>query len=144
MKGYFTKVNRSFGAFIQNNIQRLSNLGGSSAEQGVSDSINLRRLNPRQKIFFYYLAFVKKAENAGIPRQRGQTPYEYAQSIISNLDEGKDGITILTESFVEARYSRHDIQTKDANRIKSTWEAIQGVVRGERKSRHEIDNKKNR
>jgi hypothetical protein len=104
--------------------------------------INPRRLDPRQKIIFYYLALVRRANEAGLPRKDGQTPYEYAHTLTSSLEEGKDGVEALTESFVEARYSRHDIPLKEARRIESIWETIRRVLRIAGKSRREEEDSK--
>jgi len=143
LKAALSKANKSVGAFIQSSIQRLRNLGADSSISGEWDYVNLRRLNPRQKIFFYYLALVKKSEEAGIPRQHGQTltntPLHYLR-----LDEGKDGVEALTESFVEARYSQHDIPTKEARRIKSIWETVRRGIRNIRKSRRDSKTTENK
>jgi hypothetical protein len=133
----FKKANKTIGAFVQSSIKRLHNVGKSPARSSEWGFINPRRLNPRQKIIFYYLALVRRADEAGLPRKDGQTPYEYAQSLTSNLEEGQDGVDALTESFVEARYSRHDIPLKEARRVESIWETIRRVLRIVRKSRRE-------
>ena len=80
---------------------------------------------------------MRRADEAGLPRKDGQTPYEYAHSLTSNLEEGKDGVEALTESFVEARYSRHDIPPKEARRIETIWETVRRVLRIVRKSQQE-------
>ncbi len=54
--------------------------------------INPRRLSPRQKVIFYYLAMVRRAREAGLPRQDDQTPYEYARSLTSSLEDGKQDV----------------------------------------------------
>jgi hypothetical protein len=136
-KASFKKVNKSVGTFIQNSIKRLRNVGTIPARPDEWDYVNPRRLNPRQKIIFYYLALVRRAKEAGLPRQDGQTPYEYARSLTSSLEEEKDGVEAMTESFIEARYSRHDISAKEARRAESIWEAIRRVLRNVRKSRQE-------
>jgi hypothetical protein len=115
----------------------LRRFGPDPARPGEWDYINPRRLTPRQKVIFYYLALVRRAKEAGIPRQDGQTPYEYARSLTSSLEEGKDGVEAMTESFVEARYSRHDIPAKEARRAESIWETIRHVLQNVRRSRRE-------
>jgi hypothetical protein len=140
-KASFKKVNKSVGTFIQNSIKRLRSVGTIPAKPDEWDYVNPRRLNPRQKIIFYYLALVRRAKEAGLPRKDGQTPYEYARSLTSSLEEEKDGVEAMTESFVEARYSRHDISAKEARRAESIWEAIRRVLRNIRKSRQEEKSK---
>jgi len=140
-KASFKKVNKSVVTFIQNSIKRLRNIGTIPARPDEWDYVNPRRLNPRQKIIFYYLALVRRAKEAGLPRQDGQTPYEYARSLTSSLEEEKDGVEAMTESFIEARYSRHDISAKEARQAESIWETIRRVLRNVRKSRQEENSK---
>lgn len=140
-KASFKRANKSVGAFIQNSLRRLRSVRPESARPGEWDFINPRRLPPRQKVIFYYLALVRRAREAGIPRQDGQTPYEYARSLGSSLKEEKDRVDAMTESFIEARYSHHDIPAKAARQAESIWEAIRRVLRNVRKS-HEEDKPK--
>jgi Domain of unknown function (DUF4129) len=124
IKASLGKANKSVGAFVRNSLKRLRNLGPEPAGPGKWDFINPRRLSPRQKVIFYYLALVRRAKEAGMPRQEDQTPYEYARSLTSNLAEEKDDVDKLTESFIEARYSRHEIPAKVARRAENIWETI--------------------
>jgi hypothetical protein len=142
-KASLKKANKSVGTFIQNNLKRLRSLGPESASHGEWDFINPRRLPPRQKVIFYYLAMVRRGREAGLPRQDGQTPYEYARSLTSSLKKEKEDLDVMTESFIEARYSRHNIPPKEARRIEYIWEAIRRVLRNVRRSRQEDKSKDN-
>ena len=136
-KASVRKVNKSIGALIQNSFNRLRSAGPVSARRAEWDLINPRRLPARQKVIFYYLSMIRRAREAGIPRRDEQTPYEYARSLASSLQKEKDGVNIMTESFIEARYSRHAIPEKTARRAESIWEAVRGVLRNVRKSRQQ-------
>ena len=142
-KASLRKANRSMGTFIQNSLKRLRNLAPQAAATGEWDFINLRQLSPRQKVIFYYLALVRRAKEAGLPRQDGQTPYEYARSLTSSLEEEKEAVNALTESFLEARYSRHEIPARAAHRARSIWEVIRHVLKNVRRSRLEESSKDN-
>jgi hypothetical protein len=142
LKVNFRKANKSVGALIQSGIKRLRSLGATPPSLDEWDYINPHKLNSREKIIFYYLALVRRAREAGLPRQDGDTPYEYARSLTSNLEEGKEGVQAITESFVEARYTRHNITAEDAHRANSTWEAIRRALRNVRKARQEDKPKK--
>ena len=131
------KANKSIGIFVQSSINRLRNAGKSPINTNEWAYINPRRLEPRQKIIFYYLALLRRAGEAGLPRKDGQTPYEYADSLTTRLETGKDGVESLTESFIEARYSRHEIPAKEASRVESLWETIRQLLRTVRKSKQE-------
>ena len=133
-KAAFRKTNKSVGTFIQNSLKRLRKLAPDPGSPGGEwDYVNPRRLTPRQKVIFYYLALVRRAKEAGLPRQDGQTPYEYARSLASSLKEEKEAVDAMTESFIEARYSRHDIPARAARRAESIWESIRNVLRNVQK-----------
>jgi hypothetical protein len=142
-KASFWKANKSIGTFFQNSLKRLRSIGPDIARPGVWDYISPRRLPSRQKVIFYYLALLRRAREAGIPRQDGQTPYEYARSLTSSLKEEQDGVDAMTESFIEARYSRHDIPAKTALQAESFWETLRRVLRKVRRSRQEDTPKDN-
>ncbi len=137
------KANKSLGVFIQNSLKRLRSMGPESAIPGEWDFINPRRLSPRQKVIFYYLALVRRAREAGLPRQDGETPYEYAHSLTSSLKEEEENVNAMTESFIEARYSRHDIPVKTARQAESIWKTIRHVLQNMRRSRQEDKPKDN-
>ncbi len=133
-KASFKRSTKTIGAFIQNNLNRLRKMDSDSARSREWDFINPHRLPPRQKVIFYYLAFVRRAQEAGLLRLGGQTPYEYARFLNTSLKKEGFGVDEITESFMEARYSRHDIPPKAARQVESIWEAIRRVLRNVRKS----------
>jgi hypothetical protein len=136
-KASFKKANQTVTTFIQGNLKRLRRLAPEKAQLGEWDFINLHRLTARQKVIFYYLALVRRANEAGLPRQQSQTPYEYADTLKVSLTEEKDDLAAMTESFIEARYSRHEIPAKTARQAESIWEAIRRVLKNVRKSGRE-------
>ena len=137
-KTAFRKTNQSIGAFVQGRLEYLRRLVPEAARAGADwDYVNPRRLSPRQKVIFYYLALVRRAREAGMPRQENQTPYEYAQSLASSLQKEKEGVNDMTNAFIEARYSRHDIPAKAARRAETVWETIRRVLKNVKKASQE-------
>jgi Domain of unknown function (DUF4129) len=137
LKASFKKANTAVGAFIQNSLKRLRRPGPEPVRLGAWYFINPLRLPARQKVIFYYLALVRRAREAGLPRQQNQTPYEYAHALASSLAEEKDDLDGLTESFIEARYSQHDIPSRAARRAESIWETIRRVLKSVKNTRRE-------
>jgi hypothetical protein len=91
--------------------------------------INPRKLSPRQQVQFYYLAMLRRGGEHGHARQPAQTPYEYARALerqIPEIDQDVDG---LTEEFIEARYSRHDIPPEHVGLVRRYWERIKRALR---------------
>jgi hypothetical protein len=104
-------------------------------------------------LLFYYLAMVQRGSDKGLPRDASQTPKEYsdqltdyltAQTLVTNTT-GKskkdrpipgsleqtalvDGISHLTEGFIQARYSKHDIADDQASTIRRYWVNIMKVL----------------
>jgi hypothetical protein len=56
----------------------------------------------------------QETREASLPRLGGHPPYEYARFRTSNFKQEKDDVDVMTESFIEARYSHHDIPPKAA------------------------------
>jgi hypothetical protein len=91
--------------------------------------INPRRLSPRQQVQFYYLAMLRRSSEKGHPRLPTQTPYEYARALerkIPEIDQDVDG---LTDEFIEARYSRHDIPADHVGLVRRYWKRIKQALR---------------
>ncbi len=98
--------------------------------------INLRRLSPRRRVLFFYLAMVRRGGETGIQRQPSQTPYEYAQSLKTGIppeNNVEPDINALTESFVEARYTPHEISEEHAGVVRRYWERLRSALRKIRK-----------
>ena len=91
--------------------------------------INPRKLSPRQQVQFYYLAMLRRGGEHGHARQPTQTPYEYARTLESQIPEIDQDVDGLTEEFIEARYSRHDIPPEHVGLVRRYWERIKRALR---------------
>ena len=87
------------------------------------------RMTPRQRVQFFYLAMVRRGEQRGMRRKPAQTPREYSTTLESAVPEVNSEIDALTDSFVEARYSRHDISPAQAGRVQAIWERVSRAIR---------------
>ncbi len=130
-----SKANQTIETFIQSRLKRLRNYDPATFQSGEWDYINPHRLTARQKVIFYYLALVRRAHDAGLPRQDSQTPYEYARLLGASLKEEKEALDSMTVSFIEARYSRHDIPVKSASLAEAKWGTLRRLLRNVRNSR---------
>jgi len=74
--------------------------------------------SPRQKVVAYYLAFVRRSSKQGWPRPPAQTPSEYAQTLEGNFPEVKEDLAVLTDGFLKARYSQHEIEARQATLVR--------------------------
>ncbi len=91
--------------------------------------INLRKLSPRQQVQFYYLAMLRRSGERGHARRPPQTPYEYARTLESQIPEIDQDVDGITEEFVEARYSRHNIPPEHVSLARRYWERIKHALR---------------
>ncbi len=101
--------------------------------------ISLRSLDPRRRIYFFYLAMLRRSDQQGLRRRPSQTPSEYATTLEKSLPSASEDIDSITEAFVEARYSSHAVDTRKADLVKAIWErirqALQNKVGNERRAK---------
>jgi hypothetical protein len=150
LKGVFGTVNQHISAVVDAGVQRLRSRRQAIQAESRQRFISLRRLSPREKIQFYYLAMVRRGNERGVTRKAAQTPYEYSRDLSQMLDYSNDaskmtdrkdlnsvssqGKTIedverLTDYFVEARYSLHEMTSQDAGTVKRYWDHIRRILR---------------
>jgi hypothetical protein len=132
LTGVFGGFNRRVSTLIQAGRTRSRSPRESMNLESLRRFMSLRGLSPRQRVLFYYQALLRRGDETGLPREKSQTPDEYAERLERSLPTVKDDILALTESFSEARYARHPVESEDANQVKTYWEHIRRVFRGRR------------
>jgi hypothetical protein len=136
--GWLARGSKQAGEQVRSAIRagllRLNRPGGESSARQPGSFLSLRSLSPRQKVLFFYLAMLRRGQESGLPRQASQTPFEYAQSLEKDLPEVDDDLRSLTQTFVEARYSRHTITPQAAGRVRRYWGRIRQALRARKKS----------
>ncbi len=90
---------------------------------------SLRRLSPRDLVRYFYLSTVRRATEAGQPREPGQTPREYEAQLGERFTELGPDLSGLTEAFIRARYSHEAVETADAEAVKPLWQRIRAALR---------------
>ena len=117
---------------IESGKARLRPQGNIAGLGILSRFRGIRHLTPRQKVYFYYHALLRRGNETGLPRSQAQTPDEYALTLEHSLPTVEEEIESLTDAFNEARYSRHPVEDQDVSTVKSYWEHIRQVFRGRR------------
>jgi hypothetical protein len=92
-------------------------------------SLRLRRLAPRELVFYFYRSTVRRASERGLRRRGGQTPYEYRATLVERLPEAEQALGELTDAFVTAQYSPRPIGREDARRARRPWEEVRRRLR---------------
>jgi hypothetical protein len=103
LRGGFRGFNRKISDVLDSGMQRLRARRERRITRAVGRFINLRRLNPRQRVFFFFLAMIRRGGERGLSRKEAQTPLEYAATLERAIPEVDDDVASLTDSFIEAR-----------------------------------------
>jgi len=89
----------------------------------------LGALSARERVLYYYLSILRRADRRGFPRRPAQTPYEYQISLDPHLPQAHREMESLTQAFVEARYSRHAVESEQARRVRTYWQRVKAALR---------------
>jgi hypothetical protein len=133
LRGQMGNLNQQLAISVRSAITRLQLRQKKASEMVSSGFISLRRLSPRQRVLFFYLALVRRGTETGIARKPSQTPYEYAHTLGGNIQDIHQDVGEMTEAFMEARYSLHEIDVEKANTVREHWEKIRRAIRNLRK-----------
>jgi hypothetical protein len=123
------KIKGSAQYLVTEGIKRLRRRLESSHPLEDSLLAISNRLPPRQRVLLLYLAMVSWNERSGIRRNKTHTPYEYARSLKQFIPQQGDQIDDITQTFMEARYTRHPLADSQAEQAHDDWLKIQEGVR---------------
>lgn len=126
---WLRRVNRAVAASLEAGFDRFRARRPESMDQAAQRFISLRRLSPRQKVVFFYLAMLRRSAERGLARKPHQTPNEYAQTLEQQLPMVDDEVNSITGYFNEARYSRHTITNQHAGHAQQFWQRIRNALR---------------
>ena len=91
--------------------------------------ISLRSLDPRRQIYFFYLAMIRRGGEQGLTRNPSQTPSEYAVRLKSALPSASEDIDLITDAFIQARYSHREVDPGQAESVKAIWGRIRSALK---------------
>lgn len=80
----------------------------------------LMRLSIRE----IYRHLLQKTTQYGIPREKDETPYEYARRLTAVIPDGKEPLTELTGLYVDARYGEKEPGEKKIDNANSLWRRL--------------------
>ncbi len=130
IKNWLRGVNQGIVTAVDAGMQRIRGLRVSRLNgEHLPGFLSLRKLSARQRVFFYYLAMLRRGGERGVPRHVDQTPYEYASELGSRLPEASEEVSSLTNAFVEARYSRHEVTRDQVGIVRQSWERIKKALK---------------
>jgi len=126
---WLLRVNRQVSATLAATFLKGRSILTASTDAETSEFANPRNLPPRQKVIFYYLTLVRRSSQRGLPRKLNQTPLQFEETLRTSLPEVENEIEALTGSFVEARYSKHEIDGEKVNLLQEFWKRIMTTLR---------------
>jgi len=91
-----------------------------------------RPRGPRETVRYYYLSLVQRAAATGTPRRNHQTPEEYSRRLEEQLPDAEVDVEAVTEAFVEARYSAHEIDQAYVVEVRPHWQRVRQALRRRR------------
>jgi hypothetical protein len=95
----------------------------------------LGALSPRERTLYYYLSILQRAGQQGFRRKDSQTPYEYDATLEPHLPQAQQEMGLLTDDFVEARYSPHAIGHDREREVRARWKRVKTALRTLKKNR---------
>ena len=90
--------------------------------------VRLNALTPREQIRYFYLSAVRRAAQKGVVRHPEQTPAEFLQELESEWPDSAEDSQLLTDAFLQARYSRDDVDN-EVGVVKQTWKRVRSSIR---------------
>jgi hypothetical protein len=94
---------------------------------------SLKDMTARAIVRHYYGLLLQRGAQSGVPRTPAQTPREYAQMLDQKAPDAAPDVDQLTETFVEARYSTHDVSDQQAAAVREWFTHIRNSLRPRRK-----------
>jgi hypothetical protein len=125
-------LNRVVAERIAAGVRQLRAGRSRPASAAAGRYVSLRRMSPRQRVVFYYLAMLQRGAQRGLPRETSQTPYEYERRLGADVPEVGEDVSAMTREFVEARYSQHDVTPDRASVVRRYWDRIRDALRRRR------------
>lgn len=112
-------------AELRKRLRRPVGLGGIAGPRLVRAG----RLQPRERVRYFYLRTVRRAADRGLTRPAHKTPLEFAEDLEKQWPEADVDVDKLTEAFVSARYDRRPIVNTEAYTVQSVWRRVMRALR---------------
>ena len=101
--------------------------------------VSLRRMTPRDRVRYFYLSVLHRAQKQGFGRAPALTPLEYEDLLKDQLDAAEVSVHDLTAAFVEARYSEHSVDQQEANLAQRAWRQVKRAFTAHRRAKQESE-----
>jgi hypothetical protein len=127
--GGWRSLNHGLRSVMAAGIERLRTQRQTLETDQPRRFLNPRRLSPRQRVYFFFLAMIRRGGERGLVRKESQTPSEYAAMLEEALPQIDHEVASITEAFMTARYSRETVDEDQAGLVRRYWDRIRGALR---------------
>jgi hypothetical protein len=100
-----------------------------ASDGGLFRFFRLGALSRRERTLYYYLSILRRAAQQGYRRDESDTPYEYETKLGPKISRAEAELERLTDGFVEARYSTHQLDRGQEERLRADWRRIKAALR---------------
>lgn len=107
---------------IRNRVQKENQ---TALFENIFNKVEPEGLGPRRKIILKYTELIQQGEQSGITKKPSQTAIQYQKTLKQSLSEEQDEIDRVTQAFLEARYTRHEIKLETVEEIEPLWKRLQ-------------------
>jgi Domain of unknown function (DUF4129) len=117
---------------VQQRVAALRVRRGRSRSGGSSSAIRPMRMGdllPRAQVRRLYLEALRWAGERGLQRPPHRTPLEFADDLDANWPDAEPDVQVLTQAFMEARYTARDIAPIEARRAQNAWQRLMATLR---------------
>lgn len=112
---------------VQEGVLRWRARRAGASDQGRPRFLSLGRLSARERVRYFYLLTVRRAEKVGLARRPSQTPLEY-EDVLAQAAPEEESVDTLTEAFVQAQYSLAEVTPDDAEQAKGAWQRVKRAL----------------
>lgn len=92
---------------------------------------------------YWYGQMIRQGNRSGLPRRPGQTAREYQEAVRTQVTEGQDALHSLTDAYINARYSRQEIDVErgavSQRQFRQVRQAMLGRLRRARRGERPSD-----
>lgn len=124
IKTLFSGTGRQIGKLKMALIERRNRNLESATGKTVLRPVNVKNMNAREKILYYYNSFLEENAKNGFGKKPSQTPAKYAEQMMNNFPQEGEALEIITKGFEAARYSTREIKQNEANQIEQIWRVL--------------------
>jgi hypothetical protein len=130
---WMRRVNHRISMAVAAGRQRLFPPVSAPSRGRTGRPFNNQRASARQKIIFFYLRMLERGKEEGLERKPSITPSQYRALLGKALPEVEDEVDGMTASFIEARYTSHEINEEWAGQVQRLWKRFLQALRGKKK-----------